>query len=505
VSRVGRPSATRTAAGLVAAAALVCSLIMGADAPGQASPNASADPQLAALVGASPAPVPSVGVQPSPLPDPGDTFVALGLEELFDLESVVADGVAAQTVADQTATGQSVADLTGDGLSASTNAKDSDGDGVPDAVEIRLGTNPHKKDSNGNGIPDGQEDPDHDRLTTLFELRKSHTDPGDPDTNNDGIRDGAEDPDGDNLSNAGEQKYHTNPLKRDTNGNGKDDWHEDFDHDGKPNGMEQDNFSLPSNLTPKLSKAAGDIPVSSSHQCHQINGLSKPISCSYAHRSGKLVVLMGDSHAVHWFPAVYAVARQRGWHLLTLTKSACPFVDVPTIRYKVRDVACAEWRIKAAAKLKRLHPALVIDSNLGIYGFVGDGGNPSSAHSEAIWYAGLKRSLKTLHKVADQVILLGDIQDWGGSSLTCLAVHKHDVAACEVRANQKVQVKRDATARKAAAAAHVSFASTRKLSCPYDPCPLVVDRYLVTRDGGHLSATYSAVIWRGILKILPKI
>ncbi len=39
------------------------------------------------------------------------------------------------------------------------------------------------------------------------------------------------------------------------------------------------------------------------------------------------------------------------------------------------------------------------------------------------------------------------------------------------------QIQREKTARKAAAATHVTFAATRKLTCPYDPCPLVVDRY----------------------------
>jgi SGNH domain (fused to AT3 domains)/Bacterial TSP3 repeat len=487
VSGVHRPSLTRVTASVVAGAALVCSLLIGADVPGQASPQAAAatgaDLQLAAVVAgsAAPDPVSAVVLQPSEPPAPGasaDLVVTADLEALFD-------SVASQAV--------------------STDAKDTDGDGVPDSVERRLGTNPHKKDTDGDGIPDGKEDPDRDTLTTLFEIRKTHTDPGDPDSDNDGIRDGAEDPDGDKLSNRGEQKYKTNPRKKDTDGDGRNDWHEDFDHDGKPNGMEQDNFSLPSDLKPRLSQASSDIPVSSSHKCHQINGLSKPISCSFGHSSGKLVILMGDSHAVHWFPAIYAVAKERHWHLLTLTKSACPFADVPTIRYKQRDTACEAWRVKAFAKVKRLHPDLLIASSLDIYGFIGDGGNPTSSHSEAVWKAGLTRSLKKLHKTADKVVMLGDIVDFGGKSLSCLAAHKHDVAACEVRANGKAQIKREATARKAAAAAHVSYASTRKLGCPYDPCPLVVDRYLVTRDGGHLSATYSAVLWRGMLKLLPRI
>ena len=39
--------------------------------------------------------------------------------------------------------------------------------------------------------------------------------------------------------------------------------------------------------------------------------------------------------------------------------------------------------------------------------------------------------------------------------------------------------------------------------CTYDPCPFVVDRYLVTTDGGHLTATYSAKVWRALDLLIP--
>ena len=136
-------------------------------------------------------------------------------------------------------------------------ATDTDGDGVPDTVERRLGTNPNRRDSDRDGTPDGKEEPDKDRLRTLFELDRSQDRPGDPDSDNDGIRDSVEDSDGDKLSNAAEQRYGLNPRRKDTNGDGQSDWREDNSRDGRPNGLEQDNFNLPSNLTPTLAMPAG--------------------------------------------------------------------------------------------------------------------------------------------------------------------------------------------------------------------------------------------------------
>ena len=63
---------------------------------------------------------------------------------------------------------------------------------------------------------------------------------------------------------------------------------------------------------------------------------------------------------------------------------------------------------------------------------MGDQGHPTSPRSEALWGAGLKRSLVTLRKASDKVIMLGDVQDWGSKALSCLARHRKDVAACEV-------------------------------------------------------------------------
>ena len=229
-------------------------------------------------------------------------------------------------------------------------ATDTDGDGVPDTVERRLGTNPNRRDSDRDGTPDGKEDPDKDRLRTLFELDRSNTDPGDADSDNDGIRDSVEDPDGDKLSNAAEQRYGLNPRRKDTNGDGQSDWREDHDRDGRPNGLEQDNFNLPSNLTPTLGEADEDIPRSGSERCHQRRGLTKPVSCSWGDPDGKLVLIFGDSHAVQWFPAIYKVAKLRGWHLMSMTKSACPLPDITTIRDGAIDTSCVTWRKKALAR-----------------------------------------------------------------------------------------------------------------------------------------------------------
>jgi hypothetical protein len=99
---------------------------------------------------------------------------------------------------------------------------DSDGDGIPDAIEAALGTDPNNPDSNRNGIPDGAEDHDRDGLRNAWELVHG-LNPLVPDSDGNGTRDDLEDLDNDGLTNRTEQDRGLNGLSPDTDGDNWDD------------------------------------------------------------------------------------------------------------------------------------------------------------------------------------------------------------------------------------------------------------------------------------------
>ncbi len=80
---------------------------------------------------------------------------------------------------------------------------DSDGDGIPDWLELLIGTDPYNPDTDGDGLSDGEE------YWIYF------TDPLNPDSDYDGLTDGAE-----------VHVYGTDPLNPDTDGGGVYDGHE---------------------------------------------------------------------------------------------------------------------------------------------------------------------------------------------------------------------------------------------------------------------------------------
>ena len=99
---------------------------------------------------------------------------------------------------------------------------DTDGDGLPDLVEIALGLNPASSDTNGNGVSDGLEDADSDGLVNVAEVLLG-TNPANPDSNGNGVNDGNEDFDGDGLKNSQEIALGTNPRAVDSDGDGWND------------------------------------------------------------------------------------------------------------------------------------------------------------------------------------------------------------------------------------------------------------------------------------------
>ena len=120
--------------------------------------------------------------------------------------------------------------------------------------------------------------------------------------------------------------------------------------------------------------------------------------------SAKTVVLYGDSHAVQWFPALEKLAREKSFKLITLTKSACPSIDV--VRENVgafKMSNCAAWRTSAIARIAAERPDLIILSSFEHFVPPGD---PRSV--KKWWADGSLRTYETLKPLASKVIYLLD-------------------------------------------------------------------------------------------------
>lgn len=120
--------------------------------------------------------------------------------------------------------------------------------------------------------------------------------------------------------------------------------------------------------------------------------------------SNKTVVLYGDSHAVQWFPALAKLATEKGFKLITLTKSACPSIDV--VRESVgafKMSNCATWRKHAIERIATAKPDLIILASFEHFAPEGDPRNV-----EKWWVAGSQRTYQNLQSLTPKIVYLLD-------------------------------------------------------------------------------------------------
>ena len=348
-------------------------------------------------------------------------------------------------------------------------------------------------------------DTDGDRVPDHLEIAWEITDPLLEDTDDDGIPDGAEDADGDGLSAAGEARIGTHAVRSDTDGDGIDDWHDDADGDGRRDGPYQDARPIPAGLTPTLARAADDRPRSYRDGCHQHAG-STPRLCSYGSRAADapVVVLFGDSHAAQWLPALEVIGRNSGWRIISVTRSSCPAVRVTIVARSAPSLGrlCDTWRDRAIAAIARLRPDLVFVASFIGYDIAGVPAGDLRAR-RAAWLAGWRWSLRRLGKGAARVVLIGETPHFRDSAVECLTRHQRDIGRCSTPRRKAIHAQWDTREARNAARVGAVYIRTTGLICPYDPCPVILGRRLLVFDTGHLNASSGPALARGLRRLLP--
>ncbi len=189
--------------------------------------------------------------------------------------------------------------------------------------------------------------------------------------------------------------------------------------------------------------------------------------------SAKTVILYGDSHAVQWFPALEKLAREKSFKLITLTKSACPSIDVVRESIGAFQMSnCAAWRTSAIARITAERPDLIILSSFEHFVPPGD---PRSV--EQWWADGSLRTYETLKPLASKVIYLLDTPLPERNIPSCLASTSADKCLAD-RTLGLPQV------------ANFDIIDPSKWLCEND-CPGIVRGNVAYRDASHISVATS--------------
>jgi peptidoglycan/LPS O-acetylase OafA/YrhL len=253
--------------------------------------------------------------------------------------------------------------------------------------------------------------------------------------------------------------------------------------------------AVPANLTPKLARAGSDKPQLYRDGCSgDFNDPEVKTPCAYGDlTSPTTVVIFGDSHAGHWFPALEKIALARQWKLVVVIKSACSAADalIYIDALKRQFDECTQWRTAAWQRIRSLRPTMVIMASTA------EGGEilHVTGDQDVAWTKAWTTSMDAVSGPGTKVYFINDTP-WHGTVVPeCLSAHLDDPQACaRSRQDAILMPKRRQMVIAAAKARGVTIIDPLPWFCTTSACPVIIGNVLVYKDRHHISTVYSRLL-----------
>lgn len=217
-----------------------------------------------------------------------------------------------------------------------------------------------------------------------------------------------------------------------------------------------------------------------------------PASCVFGAKAavaGHTILVVGDSHAMHWLPALDAFGASHGVRVVYRGLSPCPGVPLHIVRKKVPFRACEATHASLPSALGLLRPALVVSSStVGHWVTIDDAS--ADADREHAWADAIARLDAAVRATGSRLVLLHDVPHWldpirsladGGSCGAAEADWDRVPAMArmvEVSIGQALEV---------------AVVDPRPAICAEHPCLPIDERGVVKFwDAAHLTDRYSA-------------
>ena len=201
-------------------------------------------------------------------------------------------------------------------------------------------------------------------------------------------------------------------------------------------------------------------------------------------KSTNTIVLLGDSHAEMWMPAILAMAQADSWNVVPLVRKGC---EVPTwigggypSQPAATVAACHGWYAWARQQAQRLRPDVVLIAGCC------SGADGAIATTIRNTYASTVAALK---RYARTVILIEDQEGMTSQPTDCLLASGATLRSCMTTQSSANLALNNALAQ-LATAKHFGFLKTRGWFCYQNECPMVVGSTVVYRDTNHITVEY---------------
>ncbi len=265
------------------------------------------------------------------------------------------------------------------------------------------------------------------------------------------------------------------------------------------------NFDPGRPTIPPLAIARNDNPDVYKLGCHVNQAESTPKSCEFGSAFvDRIVVLVGDSHAAQWLPAIQKIYGNRpGWRIATYTKSACTLnaqgVTIGTDRRHY--TSCAAWNDNVLDELKTIKPEIVFISGSSTYRSLG------SLTEEANFIAlaeGYVDQWRQIIDIGSKMVVFHDTPRMKEDVPDCMSragTRPDDCAT--LRSSAQLPDPLVEAVRQAPAEWDLTAIDLTDEICESTMCLPTKGQVLIWRDSHHLTATFASLLADKIVKMLP--
>ncbi|MDH6537255.1 peptidoglycan/LPS O-acetylase OafA/YrhL [Aurantimicrobium minutum] len=239
-------------------------------------------------------------------------------------------------------------------------------------------------------------------------------------------------------------------------------------------------------LAPAPAKASKDLSVlyDNNHEC--ISDTSKLIVCSFGDKSStKRALLVGDSHAAQWFPALDEISKRDGYRLDVVLRFSCVYLDAP----RGKDFQdCEIWSQSLSSYLEQSPRYDLMFVSSWASNLSGDIKSGSLSREEAI--DGFHRVWNPLVKRGTTVIVIRDIPELASSPSECLEQVPQKMAKCAVLKSSAF-INPDVQFEAAQNFPGVKSIDLTDAFCNDQNCFTMVGGIVVYLDLSHMNKTYA--------------
>ena len=201
------------------------------------------------------------------------------------------------------------------------------------------------------------------------------------------------------------------------------------------------------------------------------------------------ILVVGDSHAAQWLPAIDGAARRVGARVVSSVQGTCPSLDVA---WAGELPSCGVRRAQLPALVEDLRPQLVVAAHT--VGYIGSLAGVDPDRQLEAWTDGLARLATELRGRGIPLAVILDTPQFPDDPVRCLSLHREpgrcDVSLADTLAKLAPfhAAEREALRRAGHGVAHDPL----EYLCDADACRVTRDGRVAYVDTHHLTASYSA-------------